>query len=216
MAGTTKLDAVNVCLKGIGIAPVEVIDEEDADVVLAENTIDQVSRDIQSRGWFFNREFSWKITPDAGTGFVFVPNAATSMVTSGYSRDDNDLSMRGSKIYDLTNHTYDLTDRVNCENVIEFTFIMHLDYEELPPHARHAIMYIARRMFAQDLEVDQARWKFQKVDEEASFNLLLKEDAKNNKRNYIRNNGTVQSFLANAGGPNSALTYNPYFPKRNV
>jgi len=214
----TKLDAINSCLKGVGIAPVSTEDDPDLDASLASSTIDAVSANIQSRGWWFNKEKNWKITPDETTGYVPVPGSAMSIVTSGDSRWAG-LTIRGNKVYDLWNHTFDLRPLAVSEpgsntTFIEFTFITELAFEDMPPLARQAVTYAARRLFAQDLEVDEKRATFQSKDEKEAMIMLMREDARNNKRNYLRDNEAVSTFVSLAGGTNSLSQNLGTFPKR--
>lgn len=202
----TRLDAINGCLAGIGLAPVATDDEAnlDLDAAAALQVVDRICLHIQAKGWWFNEESAWKITPDSTTGYIAVPNAALSMIPSGVSRSLR-LTMRDGKIYDLENHTYDLTDSVYTEGTtsyIEFTIITGLDYNDMPPAARIAVAYSARRQFAQDMEVDERRWKFQREEEQAAMNALLSEDARNKKRNSFTSNPSIASFLLRVGGAN--------------
>lgn len=216
----TKLDAINACLRGIGLAPVATEETADLDAATASSVIDQVSNNIQSRGWWFNKEWNWKLTPDPITGYILVPNSALSIITTGASRLDG-LTIRDGKIYDLYNHTYDLSSLTVSElgssvEYIEFVFITELSFSDLPPVAKMAITYRARREFAQDIEIDERRWKFQKTDEEKTMSQMLREDARTKKLNYVRDNGVIASFLSRAGGPNSGRYQLGYFPRRNV
>lgn len=214
----TKVQAINICLKGIGIAPIATEDDPDTDAGIAWQTIEQVSSEIQSRGWWFNREGNWKLTPDPITGYISVPGSARSIIPSGGSRGAG-LTIRGTKIYDLYNHTYDLRDRAIEQDgilTIEFIFVTELDYSDLPPVAQIAIAYSARRVFAQDLEVDKQRWDFQKNDERDAHINLMREETKNKKRNTLRDNSTIAAFLANVGGRNAQSTaYSFGYPKRD-
>jgi len=214
----TRLDAINICLRGIGIAPVATEDDPDLDAATAGQVVDQVSMDMQSRGWWFNKEGNWKLTPNETTGYISAPASALSIITSGNSRNIG-LTIRGTKIYDLYNHTYDLSDRAYSESgstvlFIEFTFITELAFNDMPPVARQAVAYAARRQFAQDLEVDERRYTFQSRDEEVAYNNMIREDAKNTKRNPLRDNSTITSFLSRVGGYNSNRYISGTFPKR--
>ena len=205
----TKLDAVNACLAGIGLAPVSTVDEAnlDLDAASALQVVERLTIHLQARGWWFNEEGSWRITPDTITGYVAVPNTALSFITSGDSRHLK-LSIRDSKVYDLENHTFDLRSLVytpagSTIGYIEFTMITALSFEDLPPVARIAVGYTARRQFAQDMEVDERRWKFQREEEATANNQLISEDSRNKKRNSITGNPRIVNFLLKAGGPNS-------------
>ncbi len=205
----TKLDAINSCLAGISLAPVATDDEDnlDLDAAAASQVIDRISMHIQSKGWWFNEEREWKITPDAVTGYIAVPNSALSMIPTGVSNALR-LSIRGNKVYDLEDHTFDLSSKVyttggSDTGYIEFTMIMGLDYADMPPVARMAVGYAARRQFAQDMEVDERRWNFQVKEEENAMAALLSEDARNKKRNSFTSNPTMASFILRVGGPNA-------------
>lgn len=201
---TNKLSAINVCLRGVGLAPVSAINDTDLDAATAESTIDAISTAVQSRGWWFNKEGNWKLAPDPNSGIVSKPSAAISVISSGGSRNLA-LSIRGNKIYDLDNHTYDLRGLEDSTGFITFTFIMELSFDELPEIARTAITYAARQQFAQDMEVDQYRYKFQSIDATNAMDAMIREDTRNTKRNSLTDNPAIASFLFNAGGVNSNL-----------
>jgi len=211
----TRLDAINTCLRGIGISPVATEDDPDLDAATAGQVIDQISMDLQARGWFFNREPGWEVVPNETNGTITVPSSVLSVITSGDTRGYN-IILRGTQLYDMINHTFDLRTVAPDGAVVEFTTIVELPFTELPPSAKMAITYTARRQFAQDLEIDQTRWKFQKKDEDVAMNMLLREDSKNKKRNYLRDNAEVAAFLTRVGGVNARSYQYGYFPKRNT
>jgi len=209
----SKLDAINACLRGIGISPVASEDDNDLDAALASQTIDKVSHDIQSKGWWFNKEYNWKLYPDETTGYINVPGSALDILTIGENRS-NHLSIRDDKLYDMWNHTYDLRDRTVQDGYIELAFITDLPFADCPPIARTAIGYAARQQFAQDLQVDERRWKFQKADAVDAMVELEATDARNKKRNALRDNATIVAYTSKVGGPNSRVYSNQVFPKR--
>jgi DNA-binding transcriptional regulator WhiA len=53
-------------------------------------------------------------------------------------------------------------------------------------------------------------------DERVSLIAMSREDARNRKRNYLRDNAEVVSFLSRVGGQNSASPYSGVFPKRTT
>ena len=53
-AQTTLKDAINICLSCIGETPVSAPDNTSTNVVLSKQIIEEVSRDVQSKGWWFN------------------------------------------------------------------------------------------------------------------------------------------------------------------
>lgn len=211
------LDAINACLAGIGLSPVSDEDDTDLDASQAKRTIERISREIQQRGWFFNKEYNWNLVPDSNTGQVVAPANVLSIVPTDYSRNLQ-LALRSGKLYDLYNHTYDLREIANY-NVggvltIQVSFIFYLEFNNLPPTAQSAIMYVARRQFAQDLEVDEKRWKFQSMDEERATALLEREEMRNRKHNYLTHNPAAVLFQSRVGGRNSMSRGLSVFPRR--
>lgn len=194
-------DAINACLRGIGQAPVTFEDDVNLDAAIARDTILQVSRDIQSRGWWFNEEGNWKLTPDFN-GEIKIPNNAIDVVSWASSREA-ELSIRGDSIYDAVSHSKDLRHLVDDNNQIVFIFTLEIPFIDLPPVAQYAVIYRARRMFAQDVEGDAQRWKFTNYDEERADIQLQAAQLRNKKTNYLTYNSVAQDFLANAGGENS-------------
>ena len=215
---SSLLDAINTCLAGVGLAPVPDEDDTDLDASQAKRTIERVSKEIQQRGWFFNKEYNWNLVPDSNTGQVVAPANAMSIVTDAYSRNIQ-LALRSGKLYDLVNHTYDLTDLANYEVggvlTIQTAFIFYIEFNNLPPIAQTAIMYSARRQFAQDLEVDEERWNFQSKDEQRAMSLLQREEMRNRKHNYLTDNPTAVLFQSRVGGRNSNSFGLSVFPRKD-
>ena len=60
-----ELIAVNQILSSIGQAPVTDLNQTNPDVAIAYNTLLEVSRDVQTEGWTFNKDFGVKVYPQA-------------------------------------------------------------------------------------------------------------------------------------------------------
>jgi hypothetical protein len=75
---TTLLDAINIGLSCIGETPVSASDNTSTNVVLAKQIIEEVSRDIQSKGWWFNTSGS-NISLYANSGSGATENFSTSI-----------------------------------------------------------------------------------------------------------------------------------------
>ena len=93
IAPLTELQAINQMLAAVGQAPVTSIDtttdlyrknSDDSftqldiptnpDVAMARLTLDEISRECQSEGWSFNREYEWVMTPDSTTKKIKIPD----------------------------------------------------------------------------------------------------------------------------------------------
>jgi hypothetical protein len=133
LACTTKLEAVSSMLLDIGERPISTLaSTERLDVVRAITTLDETSRIVQARGWWFNEE-EFTITPSVPDGYLTVP--------SGFIKVDlvdraakNRYAVRGTKLYDKIDRTdQNFTESVNVVGVYL------LDYEQLPETARRYI-----------------------------------------------------------------------------
>ena len=60
-----ELVAVNQILSSIGQAPVTDLNQTNPDVAIAYNTLLEVSRDVQTEGWTFNKDYNVKVYPEA-------------------------------------------------------------------------------------------------------------------------------------------------------
>ena len=102
---TTKLQAVNTMLATIGSAPVNQLispgSPNSADVAIAMNTLDEVSLNVQSRGWHFNTEENIPLTPDPGTKEIYI---SANVVFVDIERENDlgskyDITVRNNKLY---------------------------------------------------------------------------------------------------------------------
>ena len=135
LARTEKLAAVNTMLSVIGEAPVNTLDasSQTTDVAMAQSIIDEVSREVQSSGWHFNREYAVKLLPDASDNITIPTNAARVDVEPSDSRN-KEYIQRGTKLYNKTDSTFIIEDAKKC------TITYMLDWDDLPEHARVFIM----------------------------------------------------------------------------
>ena len=61
---STELDAVNSILMSVGETPVNTLTVQSPEVVIAQNTLRQVCREIQAEGWSYNTENQYPINLD--------------------------------------------------------------------------------------------------------------------------------------------------------
>lgn len=203
----TKLDAVNLCLAGIGREPVSSLATPDLDAAMAVASIDQMSLEIQNnggRGWWFNQEAGWRITPN-NAGEVRVPNNTLSILEARASFYDqgNRLAVRGNRVYDTDNHTFDLSESLDKGGAIEFTLLLLLPYEDLPATARSAISWAARRLFSDDTVGDPNQTQRELQNESRAMAMLQAEDTRARRRNYLKDNDRIRTKVGLIGGFNN-------------
>lgn len=92
---TTELEAVNECLENIGQAPVSTISGDlGVDAQTALNQIRKINRELQSKGWYWNTEKDFELSPNVDND-ILLPANTLSVDTTGEDAD-LDLVQRGS------------------------------------------------------------------------------------------------------------------------
>ena len=81
----TELEAINQVLVAIGQGPVDTLDNTNPDVAVVQTTLSQVSRDVQSEGWSFNRQSNFPLTPDANENIKYPDDVLQIDFTYPYS-----------------------------------------------------------------------------------------------------------------------------------
>jgi len=136
----TKLDAVNQLFQSVGEAPVSSLEiTGNAQLGLAKETLNEVNREVQRKGWWFNEELEYQLSPDSND-YVPVPTNAmrVRVSTPEYNQE---LVHRGNRLYDMSNHTYVIGKAVK----VDIVFL--LPFDELPESAREYITVRAARRF---------------------------------------------------------------------
>jgi hypothetical protein len=138
---TSELNAVNVMLTNIGENPVNTLtgtlglDASTAQIVLRE-----ASRQVQSRGYFWNTE-RVRLSPN-GDSEIALPANTMSVRSAGVDAGKA-YTYRNGKLYNATDFENTFTFTANAELEI----IYELDFEVLPETARRYITLLASRIF---------------------------------------------------------------------
>ena len=126
---TAELPAINQILMSCGQAPVTTLDQTNPDVAIAYDTLLQVSREVQTEGWTFNREYHYEFTPSADTATlneIAIPNNILQLkLTENVKNIDYEGVRRSGKLYDRMHHTYKWADHdvVECDVIWEFDWV---------------------------------------------------------------------------------------------
>jgi hypothetical protein len=133
----TELEAVNVLLTTIGEAPVNTLDgNQVTDVSIANQVLNEVSREVQAQGWHFNTEDGVKLSPDVFNQ-VLVPADIARIDT-----DDYNVVQREGKLFNLDERTYTFTSAVKA------TIVYYQDFLVLPETAKKYITTRAARIYS--------------------------------------------------------------------
>jgi len=163
---TTELEAVNVMLDTIGESPVSDLDTVTSiDVSKARDMLRAFSREIQSKGWWFNSDEQYEFTLDA-QGYCVIPNQILSLRPSiGGLR----LTLRNKRVWDLDNKTDKFDTAPACDVVWFF------DYEELPETARRYIAIRAGRVFQTSVLGSETQDVFTRDHESEAYTAFASE-----------------------------------------
>jgi len=191
IAPTTELQAVNAMLSSIGEAPVQSLETSPrGDVEKALNILRDATREVQARGWRFNTEFNYKLTPvatfehsDGGTLNVFTPppNLAGFRLSLRDDQYGMDAVVRKSREYLVDGEPVEvLYDRIRGRDgweedtlYIDPTWFLE-SFSDLPETARRYIVVVASRRFAADQgALEKSRLGEQ--DEQVAFQDLMLE-----------------------------------------
>ena len=92
---TSKLDAVNSILLGIGEAPVNTLGSGLQEAEIAEVTLDNINREVQSLGWHFNTEVRYTLAKNTD-GIINLPTNCLKIDVVSVLRDyTTDVVERG-------------------------------------------------------------------------------------------------------------------------
>lgn len=119
----TTLDAVKAILKACGQRPPSAAGLETGSYTMvgnAEAVLDEASRKIQARGWFFNTRREVELTPD-GSDNIAEPTGALSVVPR---RDyaSRRIARINGLLFDVDNNTDEFDGPVTVDYVFEATF----------------------------------------------------------------------------------------------
>ena len=188
LSPTTELEAINAMLSTIGESPVNTVEDTgNVDVVIARQILQSVSREVQARGWHFNTEKNYNITPDS-EGYLVLPNTVLKADTV-YPDDSKDVVVRGSKLYDRENHTYVFTDAVKVDMTVLLTF------DELPEVARNYVTIRASRIFQERVVGSDTLQAFNSQDEARAMVSLMEYEADTADLNILSGNYSVYRIL---------------------
>lgn len=140
---TTELKAVNALLSGIGETPTNSLEDTGVvDVVLALQTLEYVSRNVQERGWHWNTLESYKL-PRTSAGEIILPSNTLKVDTVGPDTCKPAIQ-RGNRLFNKKTNSYKFDSDVLVD-LVEF-----LAFNELPQAARTYITSQSLRKFQQD------------------------------------------------------------------
>jgi len=133
MALLSELEAINQILSVTGDAPVSSVNSTYEQAVVARRILLEISRQKQSRGWWFNEVDELLIAKDSD-GYINLPSDA---IRAESPRDKGEYVQRGLRMFDKANNTYVFTDNLYINLVSE------LGWTLLPQSFRQYVVAVA-------------------------------------------------------------------------
>lgn len=171
----TKLEALNQMLSTIGSSPITSLDNpQNADALLATAILDTAVKEIQTEKWWFNTEENYPLTPNE-YGEIELANDITHVDFMGRFGEYRNLVVRGTKLYDKTNHTYKFDKTVHAN--VRLT----LDFEYLPEVAKQYAAAKACRKFQDHTLDDSTTHRWTQEEETRARGRVVAEDLRQKK-----------------------------------
>jgi len=189
VAATTELEAINIMLAAIGEAPVNsLIGTLPVDVKLAQSTLTEFNKEIQSEGWSFNTEIDVTLTRDASKQ-IALSQDILRIDANIHQHPTIDPIQRGLKLYDRLNNKYEFDEDLIC------TVIYLRTFEEIPEPARRYINIKAARVFVDRLVTDDGLRTYTEQDETRARAILMETDLANGDHNILRGDPSLTSVF---------------------
>jgi len=153
----TELNIINTMLAAKGVAPVSSPNSQHPMVHAAKDVLTMVNQEVQERGWWFNTERDFPLSPDI-QGHIIIPGDCLSVDPE----DPNDsLVRRNGKMYDPRNHTFEIS------RVVPVKMVVLLDVSDLPPAFAQYVMHesAARYYLDGDADLQKARGLQQRAEQ---------------------------------------------------
>jgi hypothetical protein len=191
LKATTDLDAVNIMLATIGESPINSLEAATGvvDAVTAKSILAEVAVQVQEEGWHFNTDYESVLTPSLDTKEIYVPANAIEVDASAYDRNDIDVAIRGNRLYDRKNKTFQFQQDIKADLTIL------LEFNELPQAARHYITIRAARVFQQRVVGSNVLGSFSAQDEATALRSMRRYEARTGDYNILTGNYSVMRII---------------------
>lgn len=201
LTATSKLESVNTMLTAIGEIPVSSITSATTnDVSIAISILESTSREVQSRGWFFNTDLNYSLVPN-NNNEIELPANTLRVELEGSARSKNYVE-RNRKLYDRYNNTFTISDSVKV------TIVFYLEFENIPEVARQYITIRAARIFQDRMLVSSELHKFHEIDELQAYMALKEAEGDIGRHNILTGNYDVYRILDRANYQPNKNEYN--------
>ena len=189
-----ELPAINQILMACGQAPVTTLDETNPDVAIAYQTLLEVSKEVQSEGWTFNKEPHYEMTPDTNNE-ILIPNNVLQIDLNKSNAGDKQVIRRNGKLYDKEHHTDQWT-----EGSIDVDIVWFFDWVDLPGPIQDYITSRAATITSSRIVGDNTQ--YQMLQQKEAYTRAMALEYECNQGDY--------SFFGKPDGSEPYVSYEPY------
>lgn len=137
---TTRLQAINTMLSTVGEPPINSLSAQRADSLIAQNILDEISREVLTYGWQFNTDENVEMSPEETTGYIYISDKVVRVdmepIYSNY-----DIVVRGNKLYNRK------TNSDVFYETIKVIQVYLMEFDEMPEVAKRYITIRSARVF---------------------------------------------------------------------
>ncbi len=197
LSRTSFLEAVNRVLQMLGEAPVNSLQGQFGLAKQAEDSLNDVSRTLQTEGWSFNTDLEKTLERNSSNEIELSSNVSR-VVVDNLEYPDIDVVQRGDKLYDRRNNRYTFDEDL----IVDMTTI--LEWDLLPEHARQYITIKAGRQLQEAIIGSSDLTKLNLTQELEARSAFLEEETSKTEHSMLR------------GNLNRTSPINTYIPSRTL
>ena len=197
LSRTSFLEAVNRVLQMLGEAPVNSLQGQFGLAKQAEDSLNDVSRTLQTEGWSFNTDLEKTLERNSSNEIELSSNVSR-VVVDNLEYPDIDVVQRGDKLYDRRNNRYTFDEDL----IVDMTTI--LEWDLLPEHARQYITIKAGRQLQEAIIGSSDLTKLNLTQELEARSAFLEEETTKTEHSMLR------------GNLNRTSPINTYIPSRTL
>lgn len=165
----------------VGESPVNTLDTQSPEVVIAQSTLRQVCREIQSEGWSYNTEYEYPFTLNSQKE-VIIPPTVLQLDVNRYKHQDNyDVVRREGKLYDRYNHSF----KFEGIEILYCDVVWFYEFADIPQAFRDYITARAARIAAGRMVSDTDTVRILQADEQTLRALAIEYDARQSDYNVF-------------------------------
>ncbi len=124
----TELEVVNSVLSTAGDSPIQTLDDTYQPAFIIKTMINNVSRDLQTKKYWFNTEYEVTLSPNTQTSKITLPYNMLK-----FEPEDTKYVSRGLSVYDKEARTTIIEEEITAD------ITLMLKFSELPQEARKYI-----------------------------------------------------------------------------